>query len=357
MYLQMQMSCINMHGRWQESLSEGVCTCHHFYLFIRIRMKNSLLLIMALILVGCSAPSAPSQRPNALDPLQEKLTVSASFYPLAFLAERIAGDAAIVTQVIPSGVEPHDYEPTPQQLSAVYDSKVLVMNGQGLDPWAEKSRDQLTSRGIFMIVATEGADLLSAVPEEEEHEGEEEEEHHEEGEYDPHVWLDPVQMRSVAVRVRDAFIAADSANAEIYRANADSLIADLNALHARFRSNLQSCAQNKAIVSHNAFRYLAKRYNFETLALAGLSPDEEPSPKKIAEIIETAKREKLKVVFFETLVSPKLAESVANGAGAQTLVLSPIEGLTSEEVADGENYLTIMQRNADNLVTALECQK
>ncbi len=321
-------------------------------------MKRSLSILALVGLLSACSGMQTSTQPTSTSPA-EKLKVSASFYPLAFLAERIAGDAAIVTQVIPSGVEPHDYEPTPQQLSAVYDSKVLVMNGQGLDPWAEKSRDQLTSKGISMIVATEGADLLSAVAEEEEHEGEEdgEEEHHEEGEYDPHVWLDPIQMRSVAVRARDAFIAADSANAAIYRANADLLIADLNALDGRFRSNLQSCVQNKAIVSHDAFRYMAKRYGFETLALAGLSPDEEPSPKKIAEIIEVAKRENLKVVFFETLVSPKLAESVANGAGAKSLVLNPIEGLTSDEITRGDTYLTVMQRNADNLVTALECQK
>lgn len=313
--------------------------------------------LSALVLIGllsACAGTKTSEQPSGT-PFVEKLNVSASFYPLAYLAGRVAGDAAIVTQVIPNGVEPHDYEPTPQQLTDVYGSKVLVMNGQGLDPWAEKSRDQLASQGVAMIAATEGADLLLAVPEEEEHQGEGE--HHEEGAFDPHVWLDPVQMRSVAVRVRDAFIAADPTHAETYRSNADTLIADLNSLDARFRSNLQSCGQTKVIVSHNAFRYMAKRYGFETLALAGLSPDEEPSPKKIAEVIDTAKREKLKVVFFETLVSPKLAQSVANGAGAQTLVLSPIEGLTTEEVSDGENYLTIMQRNADNLAIALECQK
>ncbi|MBM3231528.1 zinc ABC transporter substrate-binding protein [Candidatus Peregrinibacteria bacterium] len=309
-----------------------------------------------LILVGLLSACTGTQTSKQAVPPAEKLKVSASFYPLAYLSERIAGDAAVVTQVIPSGVEPHDYEPTPQQLTAVYESKILVMNGQGLDPWAEKSREQITSKGISMIVATEGADLLSSVrEEEEEHEGEEE--HHVEGEFDPHVWLDPVQMRSVAVRIRDAFIAADPSHAETYRVNADALIADLNALDSRFRSNLKTCTQTKVIVSHDAFRYMARQYDFETLALAGVSPDEEPSPKKIAEIIDTAKREKLKVVFFETLVSPKLAESVANGAEAQTLVLNPIEGLTSEDLAQGKTYLTVMQDNADNLAIALECQK
>lgn len=291
----------------------------------------------------------------------EKLQVSASFYPLAFLAERIAGDAATVTQVIPTGVEPHDYEPTPQQLSAVYDSKVLVMNGQGLDPWAKKSHEQLTARGVAIVSATEGDDLLPAM-DEDEHEEKSEDEHEDEdlhahdGEFDPHIWLDPVLMQSIAVRVRDAFIAADPAKADTYEANTDALIADLKALDAHFRANLRSCAQKKVIVSHDAFRYLAERYGFETLALAGFSPGEEPSPKKMAEIIDTAKREQLKVIFFETLVSPKLAESVANGAGARVLVLNPLEGLTSDDRANNRTYLTIMEDNADNLALALECQ-
>jgi len=308
-----------------------------------------------LLLAGLLSACTGTQTANQAVPSEEKLKVTASFYPLAYLSERIAGDTAIVMQVIPSGVEPHDYEPSPQQLIEVYDSKVLVMNGQGLDPWAEKSREQLMARGVAMISATEGGDLLPAF--EEEH-GEEEEEHHEhEGQFDPHIWLDPVQMRSVAMRVRDAFIAADPSHAEAYRANADVLIDDLQALDAHFRSRLKECAQEKAVVSHDAFRYLAKRYGFQTVALAGISPGEEPSPMKIAEVIDTVRRENLKVVFFETLVSPRLAESIANGAGAQTLVLNPIEGLTSDDLAEGKTYLSIMQDNADNLATALECQR
>lgn len=287
---------------------------------------------------------------------EKSIRIAASFYPLAYIAERVAGNGAVVTQVIPSGVEPHDYEPTAQEMTAVYDANILVMNGQGLDPWADRSREQLTKNGIVIISATEGMDILPAMHDEEEH-AEEEGDHHEEGAYDPHVWLDPVQMKSVVVQVRDALIAVDGGKSAVFQKNADSLIADLDALDAQFKSNLKACKQTKAIVSHNAFRYMARRYNFETLALAGISPDEEPSPQKMAEIIETAKREKLKVVFFETLVSPKLAESVAQGAGAKALVLNPIEGLTAAEMKDGKTYLTVMQENADNLAIALECER
>lgn len=319
-------------------------------------MKRSLPLLLAIGLLSACSGMQTTTPAGTTDATQMK--VSASFYPLAYIAEEISGNTAVVTQVIPSGVEPHDYEPNPQQLSGVYDSTVLIMNGGGLDPWAEKSKNQLISKGITIVTAMDFADVLSAIHEEEEgHDEKHEAEEHEHGEFDPHVWLDPIHMITVAQRVRDAFIARDPTNSDVYQANTNTLIDQLKKLDERFRSNLRSCKKNKAIVSHDAFRYLARRYNFETVALSGISPDEEPSPKKIAEIIETAKQEGLKVVFFETLVSPKLAESVAKGAGAKTLVLNPIEGLSADDRTQGKSYLSIMQENADNLAIALECQQ
>ncbi len=303
-------------------------------------MRHSFAVFIAAVLfAGCIQSQS--------DP--PKLQVAASIYPLAFLAQRIGGDKADVLQVVPNGVEPHDYEPTPQQLATAFDSKIMVSDGQGLDPWVEKTRDQFAAKEIAIIVATEGMDLLPAM--------EDEEDKPEFGASDPHVWLDPVHMQSVAVRIRDAFIAADPADADAYRANADALLADLRSLDQRFRASLAHCAKTKVIVSHNAFRYMARRYGFQTLALAGISPDEEPSPKTMAGIIDTAKREKLTVVFFETLVSPKLAEAVAKGAGVRSMILDPLEGLTSDEMANGDTYLTIMARNAKNLSIALECQQ
>ncbi len=317
-------------------------------------MKHVLFtLLLASALSACSPMSSHNSQER--DDSANTMHVSASFYPLAYIAERIAGDNAIVTQIIPSGVEPHDYEPTSKQLSQVYNSTIILMNGQGMDPWAEKLRETFIEKGITVLAATDNADLLSALPEEEHHD-EEGEEHHTDSEYDPHVWLDPVHMRSFTLRVRDAFIAADPTNADLYRSRTDALIADLSALDIEFRSNLSSCLKKKAIVSHNAFRYLARRYGFETIALAGISPGEEPSPKKMAEIITIAKREKLTFIFFETLVSPKLAETISRELGAKTLVLNPLEGLTADDIAAKETYLSIMKYNARNLALALECQ-
>ena len=322
-------------------------------------MKKTCSLLLALSLTACATPSQENT-PTAED---AKIVIAASFYTLAFLAEQIGGDAVEVIQVVPNGVEPHDYEPTPQELTAIYKAKILAMNGQGLDPWAEQVAEELRRQGVAVIMLTEGANLLPAVEgdhhEEDEHEEEQEveDEHgHEEGEFDPHVWLDPTEMTNVVVRLRDAMIAADPSQAALFTSHALSAVSSLIALDAEFRSALTECKQEKIIVSHNAFQYLARRYGFETIALSGISPDEEPSPKKMAEIIETVKNDNLKVVFFESLVSPKLAEAVAREAGVQTLVLNPLEGLTAEEEARGENYFTVMQQNVTNLALALECE-
>jgi len=288
-------------------------------------MKNMALIGLIAMLGGCSP---------ALPPLPEKLNVSTTFYPLTFLAKRIGADAAIVTQVVPGATEPHDFEPTPQEVSAVYNSKVFLLNGAGLEPWAEDITEELDEKGIAVIRATEGMESGN-----------------------PHIWLDPVSMKAITLHVRDAFLKADPAHARVYKASATKLIYDLDALHAYFKTKLKKCARKRVIVSHDAFGHLAKRYGFETLSVAGLSPDEEPSPKIMADIINTAKREKVTVIFSETLASPKLAEAVARGANAEVRVLNPLEGLTPEEEAAGRDYLSIMRENAGNLAIALQCKR
>lgn len=310
------------------------------------RLVSSLL--CTAILCACNGVASPVDPPVFGTP---SLKVAASFYPLTFVAERIVGDRAMVMQVVPNGVEPHEYEPTPQQLMDVYDSRILLIGGSGIDPWAEKVEQRWSQEGKFVVVASMGEERLWA-----------EQQDRVSGSaprrvFDPHVWLDPVRMMTFALGVRDTLIAIDPEGREEYIKNTISLLADLDALDAYFRSVLSFCGLHTIIVSHDAFQYLAKRYGFMAKAIAGVSPEEEPSPKQIAEIIEMAKREKVDVVFFETLVSPKLAEMIAGAAGIRTKVLNPLEGLTPEEIADGDTYLTIMRRNADALSSAMRCRR
>lgn len=284
----------------------------------------------------------------------DSLHIVASFYPLGYIAERIAGDTATVTTIIPGGIEPHDYEPTPSQLVTMEDADILHMNGAGLDPWAERMRPTVEKKGAAVIVATDGIPLLPAMHDDH-HDEEGADEGHAADLHDPHVWLDPVQMRSIATRLADAMIAASPAHAEAIASNTQGLLQDLDALDTMLRTSLRDCERRTAIVSHDAFRYLARRYNFTTIAIAGIEPDSEPSTQTLGTIIETVRRERIPFVFFETLVSPKLAETVAREAGAATLILQPVEGLTPAEQEEGKDYLSIMQQNARNLSLAFGC--
>ena len=311
-------------------------------------MKRLLATGIALALLAACAPQQPSA-PSAA------LPVAASFYPLAFFAEQIGKDHVAVTQVTPGGVEPHDYEPTPRQLIAVYGSKVFLMNGEGVDAWGDKIIDELKQKGVIVVRMTDAIALMGGFNEE----GEQDPQHPVSANsdvYDPHIWLDPVLAQKEAALIRDAFITADPANADDYRRNADELTAKLKDLDAAYRAGLAHCAVKDAVVSHNAFRYLAKEYGFTTLAIAGLDPEQEPSPQRLAELADLARKEHIAYIFFETLVSPKIAETVATEIGAQPLVLNPIEGLTADDAAKGKEYVAIMRDNLTNLRTALQCQ-
>ena len=148
----------------------------------------------------------------------------------------------------------------------------------------------------------------------------------------------------------------DPSHADIYQANAAVLTNSLDALDLEYRSSLATCAQKNIVTSHAAFGYLSKEYGLTQIAIAGLSPDAEPSAKDLAEVTQFVKKNTIGYIFFESLTSPKLSETIAREVGAKTLVLNPVEGLTQEEMTDGKTYFTVMQENLVNLKTALLCK-
>jgi zinc transport system substrate-binding protein len=173
---------------------------------------------------------------------------------------------------------------------------------------------------------------------------------------DPHVWLDPVLAQSQVEAIRAGLEKADPPNAARYAENARAFKAKLAALHDAFEAGLRDCARRRLVVSHTAFTYLARRYRLIQIPVSGLTPESEPSPAQLAAIVRLARRETVTHVFFETLVSPKLAETLAREIGAKTLVLNPIEGLTKEEAAAGKDYVGLMQENLTNLRAGLGCR-
>lgn len=299
--------------------------------------------VFALIiaLTAIAVFTAERNRESPLPPA-ENVSVAVSLYPLAEFAKQIGGEEVTVLAIVPPGVEPHDFEPTPQDIAKVYSAKIFLFNGSGFDPWAEKIAPELEKRGIAVVRMTQYFELLAGTDDDEP--------------FDPHIWLDPILAKKEVEIIRDTLQKIDPANANVHEENAERYLVKLSELDRKYQQGLASCSIGDAVASHTAFGYLAKRYNINIVAIAGLSPEEEPSPKRIAEIAEFAREENIRHIFFETLVSPKLAETIAKEIGAKTLVFNPLEGLREEEVGAGKNYISIMEENLTNLRLALSCR-
>ncbi|MGC8901193.1 MAG: metal ABC transporter solute-binding protein, Zn/Mn family [bacterium] len=271
----------------------------------------------------------------------KKINVAASFYPLAEFASRIGGEYVDVINITPAGSEPHDYEPTPMDIKKIYTAKLFVFNGAGVDPWAEKIERDLRKKGVVVIKIM---DLVASRNEQ----------------YinnrDPHIWLDPVIAISMVESISKALQSIDPEHAQYYKTHANIFIGQLKQLDRDYALGLASCKLHDIVTSHAAFNYLAKRYGFKAYSVAGLSPEEEPSPKTMAQLIRLVQQKHIKYIFFERLVNPKLSDTIARETGAKTLVLDPIEGLTQKEISAGRNYLSIMQENLRNLRQAMECE-
>jgi zinc transport system substrate-binding protein len=264
--------------------------------------------------------------------------VVASFYPYAFAAESVSGGRMRVVTLTPPGVEPHDWEPSPRDVQSIYESSVFIYNGY-LESFLPRVLPDLPADHPIVVNASSGIPVRT-----------------ENGRVDPHVWLDPALMRLIVGQVARAIIRADPSGTSFYQANAATLNASLAGLDAAYKEGLSSCRLNTIITTHEAFGYLAARYGLAMQAIHGLSPDAEPTPQKIQEILAIVSETHTQYLFYETLVSPQVAQALANEAGIQTLVLDPLEGISAESAARGATYVTIMQEtNLPNLRTALEC--
>ncbi|MDP2599022.1 MAG: zinc ABC transporter substrate-binding protein [Candidatus Liptonbacteria bacterium] len=269
--------------------------------------------------------------------------VVASFYPLYYFASQIAGDKANVTVITPATVEPHDYELTPRDLERIVDSKMLVLNGGNLETWGDKIKNELAGSGVIVVIAGEGLannDLT------------------ENGRRiaDPHIWLDPVLAKKEVENIENGFIKMDPANASYYQTNAFALKARLDELDREYEGGLNSCRLREIVTSHASFGYLAARYHLNQVAIGGVSPDAEPSSQAMAEIVDLVRLKGIKVIFFESLVSPKISQTIAEETGASTIVLDPLEGLTGADMKSGADYMTVMRQNLKNLEVALQCE-
>jgi zinc transport system substrate-binding protein len=273
-----------------------------------------------------------------------RLEVVTAFYPLQFLSERVGADAVAVTQLTKPGAEPHDIELNPRQAGQISDAG-LVVYLKGFQPAVDEAVQQEAAGKAFD--AGSAVELLPA----DSHADAPDEEGHAEGAMDPHVWLDPVRFATISDRLAERLGQADAAHAADYTSRARTLHAELDALNTEYTTKLKTCARREIVTSHTAFRYLAARYGLTEVGITGISPESEPSPQRLAQVAEQARATGTTTIFFETLVSPKVADTIAREVGAKTAVLDPLEGLTEPDA----DYFSVMRDNLTALTTALGC--
>lgn len=266
--------------------------------------------------------------------------IVASSFPLAEAVARVGGPDVAVTDLTPPGAEPHDLELTPEDLEAIASADLVVYVGGGFQPAVEEAAlAEAADRGLDVL---EGAELLPGTG----------------GEVagDPHVWLDPVRYADVVERIGEALAAADPGRATAIRERTAATVAELEALDEEMRTGLAECDRRLLVTSHAAFGYLAKAYDLRQAAIAGVSPEAEPDPDRLAELAALAEAEGVTTVFTEELVSPEVAEALAAEAGLDTAVLDPLESSTDVDVPPGDGYATAMRRNLEALRDGLGCR-
>ena len=297
------------------------------------------------LLTGCGTQPADTAAGDG------RLRVLTSFYPMYDFACKIGGDCIDVTNMVPSGTEPHDWEPSTNDLKNLEKADVFIYNGADMEPWAD---DLLVNRSdtLRVVEASENVELRTPDGEHEhahEHEGAD----HHHGDFDPHVWLDPENAKIEMEAIRDALCAADPENSTVFQSNYEKYAAELDALDTEFREKLAPLPNRTIVVAHEAFGYLCDAYGLTQVGIEGLSPDSEPDPGRMAEVIDFVREHSISTIFFEELVSPKVAEAIASETGAQAKMLSPLEGLSDEQAASGADYFSVMHDNLAALMEAL----
>ncbi|WP_314585234.1 metal ABC transporter solute-binding protein, Zn/Mn family [Paenibacillus terrigena] len=326
---------------------------------MRKYMIGAVIMIFAIMLTACG-------QNNAIKLEEGKINVVTTIFPIYDFAKQIGGDHANVMNLIPTGVEPHDWTPKSQEISVTSKAQLLLYNGAGLEGWIPNFLQGLgKDTPLKTVEVSHGIDMIHTEGDDGHHHDEEagnkdEHDHVSDGAHgddmylDPHTWVSPKSALIMAKNIKDSFIAVDAANQADYETNYAKLEQKLKDLDSKFETELAKTSKKEIVVSHQAFGYLARDYGLTQKAVMGLSPEAEPRSQDIIELTKYVKEHNVKYIFFEELVSDQIAKMLASEAKVETMVLNPIEGLTPEQDKSGENYVTLMERNLQNLVKALQ---
>lgn len=292
---------------------------------------------------------------SAVTQNDDKISVVASFYPVYDFASKIGGDKVTVKNLVPAGSEPHDWEPAPSDITSLEHADVFVYSGAGMESWVTKVLGTLDNKNLVVAEASKGLTLRKWNADQNGGDAKDSDQDEHEGTiYDPHVWLAPLNAKQEMKNIETALIKADPKDKSYFEDNYKTWSAKCDQLDQEYRDTLSPLPNKAIVVSHEAFGYLCDAYGLKQMGISGISPDVEPDPARMAEIQDFVKANHVKVIFSEDLVSPKVAESIAKATGAKMELLNPLEGLTDEELAAGDDYFSVMRQNLATLKSALQ---
>jgi zinc transport system substrate-binding protein len=274
-----------------------------------------------------------NQGTTSLNTNQDKLEVYTSFYPIYDFVNKIGKDIIDVSTIVPPGIEPHDFEPTPKQIIELQNSDVIFINGAGFEKWIERIQGVNT----VDLSSSLSIEKTEAVP-------------------DPHIWLDPLMVKNISAVILDTLIKIDSHNAKYYENNYVKLSSNLDKLNSDIVGNLTDCKLDDFIAFHDSFSYFAKRYGLTQHSIEGLAPEADVDPQRVSDTINLAKQLGVNVIFTEESIDPRLSNTIANEINGKVLVLNPIEVISQQELESGEEYFSKMYENLENLKVALDCK-
>lgn len=340
--------------------------------------------LFTAVFVGCGTEASD----EPVDP--NRLQVMASFYTMYDFAQKIGGEHVQVTCMVPSGTEPHDWEPSTKDITRMEQAEVFIYNGAGMEHWVSDVLAGLSNKKLISVEASQGVSLLRSAEEEDGHDHEaahadedEEDSHdhddadaedavheedaadrvvaaapdghdaHEHGEYDPHVWLDPMNAKQEMKNICEAFSEADPEHGADYQANYEKWAKQIDKLDETYQTTLENLSERNIVVAHEAYGYLCRRYNLTQVSIEGMSPDSEPDPGRMADIIDFVRANNVRAIFFEELSGSRTAETVAAETGVKLLTLSPLEGLSDRQEETGGDYFSVMEENLQQLTEAL----
>lgn len=321
-----------------------------------ILMKKSLALIAVTPLVALLAACGTDAKS------EDTISVVASFYPYAYIVEQVGGPFVDVTNLTSPGTEAHDLELKPKQVAAVQDAELVVYQSnfqaavdEAVDQAGRSANDTLDAAAVVRLEPAAEDEHAEDEHAEDEHADEHHaDDGHDHGPEDPHLWLDPTNMIALTKAVSTRLAEADPEHAADYTAQAERLSADLALLDESYTEGLKNCRTRTIVTSHAAFQYLATRYDLKQIPIAGIDPSSEPSPSQLGEITQLVRKTKISTIFTEELVSPAIANTIADETGTTTAILDPIEGLS--DATKDEDYATLMRKNLETLQTANSCE-